>query len=287
MISLVVATVSRVDELDRLLNSLEKQSLSNFEVIVVDQNQDDRLLPILKRHANLQTVHLRSPLGASRARNVGIRAVQGDIIAIPDDDCWYAEELLASVDEWLASHPDFDVLFTGMRNQYGQLMLPKLPPPPGPCTRERIWDCSVVWSGFFRRSVVEAIGEFDETLGPGSDTIVKACEDSDYCIRPLDFGFKVWFEPSLAVYHPDLQATERLRRNIYPYAIAQGYIARRHGFSRYYIMTQVVRSLAGAAAALAKADLTRTGLYLLRAAGQFQGYFWAARDIRHSSTRSR
>src|SRR3974377_1957806 len=47
-ISLIVATVSRVNQLDILLNSLNRQTYLDFEVLVVDQNPDDRLLPVLQ-----------------------------------------------------------------------------------------------------------------------------------------------------------------------------------------------------------------------------------------------
>jgi glycosyltransferase involved in cell wall biosynthesis len=99
MISLLVATLGRVDELNRLLASLENQD-AGFEVLVVDQNPDDRLAPVLAAHSRLAARHLRSERGLSRARNVGLRAAQGDLIAIPDDDCWYPAGLLARVEEW-------------------------------------------------------------------------------------------------------------------------------------------------------------------------------------------
>ena|SRR5208337_53067 len=101
MISLVVATVDRVAELERLFVSLDAQSYRDFEVIVVDQNPDDRLLPVLQQHTDLAILHLRSGRGLSHARNVGLLAAQGDILAVPDDDCWYPEQLLHCVSTWL------------------------------------------------------------------------------------------------------------------------------------------------------------------------------------------
>jgi GT2 family glycosyltransferase len=48
-ISLVVATLGRTVQLDRLFESLARQDFTDFEVIVVDQNPDDRLEYLFKR----------------------------------------------------------------------------------------------------------------------------------------------------------------------------------------------------------------------------------------------
>lgn len=91
-ISLVLATVGRTDELSVALDSIALQSEHPAEVIVVDQNGDDRLVPIVQRarEQGLVIHHLHSqPPALSRARNVGLNAAVGDVVAFPDDDCWY------------------------------------------------------------------------------------------------------------------------------------------------------------------------------------------------------
>lgn len=66
-------TVDRTTELDRLFAAFAAQTF--HEVIVVDQNTDDR------------------PANLSSARNVGIGGAEGEWIGFPDDDCWYGELL--------------------------------------------------------------------------------------------------------------------------------------------------------------------------------------------------
>ncbi len=46
--SLIVATISRTDELKRLLESFSRQEFSDYEVILVDQNDDDRLQAVIE-----------------------------------------------------------------------------------------------------------------------------------------------------------------------------------------------------------------------------------------------
>src|ERR1039457_7675625 len=104
MISLIVATVNRVNELERLLDSLDSQTYKDFEIIVVDQNPDDRLVSIFQRHQSLSIHHLRSARGLSRARNVGLPDAKGEIIGFPDDDCWYPQQLLAHIKQAFNVH---------------------------------------------------------------------------------------------------------------------------------------------------------------------------------------
>lgn len=133
MISLLVATINRTVELERFLASLDTQTYRNFEVIVIDQNPDDRLVPVLCRHAGLAISHLRSGRGLSKARNVGLRATKGEIIAIPDDDCWYPPQLLSTVAAWFASRSQTDLLLGITRNADGVAMVPRFAPRSGPC----------------------------------------------------------------------------------------------------------------------------------------------------------
>src|SRR5262245_47248397 len=106
---LVLATVGRKDELLRLLDSLEAQSHRSFRLIVVDQNEDERLLTLLDMYADAMTcVRLTSERGLSRARNVSLRAVTADVVAFADDDCWYPVDLLARVGAMLDANPSWD-----------------------------------------------------------------------------------------------------------------------------------------------------------------------------------
>src|SRR5215218_759571 len=105
--SLVLATVGRTDELRRFLAHLDTQTHREFELVVVDQNKDERLKPILEPYrGKFPILHLPSEQGLSRARNVGIEHARGDVIGFPDDDCWYPPDLLAYIATFLERHPE-------------------------------------------------------------------------------------------------------------------------------------------------------------------------------------
>ncbi|HLI62698.1 MAG TPA: glycosyltransferase family 2 protein [Terriglobales bacterium] len=281
-VSLVVATVNRVAELERLLASLDAQTCKCFEVIVVDQNPDDRLAPVLQRHPGLAIRHLRCEVGLSRARNAALPEAKGDVIAFPDDDCWYPPQLVADVVGWFAAHPDDSVLFTGVRDPQGRSMASRLAPRRcGPCTRKNVLNCVVSYNAFLRRQVTEVVGRFDERIGVGSVSRYQSGEDLDYFLRPLAHNLRMWYEPRFSVYHPDLNSRERFRRTAYPYALGVGYVLREHGYSVGYLSGLVLRALARVVVTLCQGDLPRAYAYLLRSLGEARGYFFGAQELAH------
>jgi glycosyltransferase involved in cell wall biosynthesis len=280
MVSLIAATVNRVAELERLLASLDRQSYRDFEVIVVDQNDDDRLVPVLGKHAGLTIRHLRSGRGLSRARNVALPHAKGDIIAFPDDDCWYPDDLLAAVTDWFQAHPDFGGLFTILRDAENRPVGPKWPSGSRSCNKKDVWHCGISPDAFFRRQVTDAVGFFDERLGIGAATPYQSGEDLDYFLRPLALGFKLWYEPGLPVHHPSFHSVPRLLARSYSYSLGGAYVLRLHGFSWLYFAGLVVRSLGGAVVSLGKGNVRVAYAYLLRTAGQLRGYILGSRDLR-------
>ena len=279
MVSLIVATVNRVAELERLLASLDQQSYADFEVIVIDQNGDDRLVPVLAAHRDLRVRHLRSESGAGRARNVGLRVATGAIIAFPDDDCWYPPTLLESIVGWLAQHRQIDAVFTTVRDAENQPVGPRWPAQGCTISKANCWNTAIFVNAFLRCSVIDAVGLFREDIGVGASTPYQSGEESDFFLRALALGFAMQYQPSYVVHHPNLHSPERLRRTAYSYALGCGYVLRLHGYSLPEFGNFLARSLGGAVVNLAQANMVVAYTYLLRAAGQFRGYFWGSRDL--------
>jgi len=98
MISLVTATLGRVDEVRILLASLQAQTYKDFELILVDQNDHRDLEKLISGFKSINIVYVRSDVkGLSHNRNVGLQYSQGEIIGFPDDDCFYDDNLLKEV----------------------------------------------------------------------------------------------------------------------------------------------------------------------------------------------
>ncbi len=84
--SIVVSTTDRALPLRTLLRSLEHQTYSQFEVLVVVGPTHDGTLDVLAEYASRVRV-LRCPTAnLSRSRNIGVRDARGEIVAFIDDD---------------------------------------------------------------------------------------------------------------------------------------------------------------------------------------------------------
>jgi len=272
MMSLVVATWDRVGELERLLASLDRQTYRDIEVIVVDQNSDERLDSVLRSHPALKIRRLRSERGVSKARNLGLHMAEGDIVAFPDDDCWYPPELLQAVKDWFEQHPQYAVLLTAMRDDRGRSMAPKFGFRGGKCTKRTILQCAMMTNAFLRTEAAQAVRSFREDIGPGTSSPYQSGEDLEYLIRAVRSGLPVWYEPALSVFHPYIGDRGRLLRTTYAYALGVGFVLRLHDYSWAVLVGCVARSLCRAAIQLCKSDREGARIYALRAKGQFRGY---------------
>jgi glycosyltransferase involved in cell wall biosynthesis len=91
MISVVIPTYNRKDELPLLLDALDKEVFprDKFEVIVVDDGSTDGTKEFLKSYSplyNITTIFHRENLGSAVSRNDGIKAAKKEIILLLDDD---------------------------------------------------------------------------------------------------------------------------------------------------------------------------------------------------------
>jgi glycosyltransferase involved in cell wall biosynthesis len=273
--SLIVGTVGRTTELSRFLGSIDAQSFKDLELIVVDQNPDDRLIPVLREfETRFRILHMRSRLGLSRSRNVGLQAVSGDIVAFPDDDCWYAPDVLDSVYRQLAAAPQWDGITGRCTDEEGRSSMGRFDKHAGALGFLNVWRRCTSFTIFLRRHVVESVGLFDETLGLGSGTRWGAAEEMDYMIRSVRRGFEVHYDPQLVVYHRVTgTASEKTagHRQLY-YGMGIGRVMRLHAYPLWFVAWFLIRPLGGAVIALFNIQPLRAGLHLNTLYGRLVGW---------------
>jgi glycosyltransferase involved in cell wall biosynthesis len=111
VVSVVIPTYNRANDLKRALNSVQAQTFTNWEVLVVDNYSEDNTDEIIASfndpRIKLFKIHNNGVIAASR--NMGIREARGEYIAFLDsDDWWMSDKLRLSVD---AMNAGFDVVY--------------------------------------------------------------------------------------------------------------------------------------------------------------------------------
>lgn len=232
--SLVLATVDRTIEVDQFLASLASQVIGDTELIVVDQNEDDRLVPILARWSprlnDTKVLHLRTERGLSRARNVGLRHCSGEIVAFPDDDCSYPPDTLANVDEWFRNHSGYDILSLGSRDQSGVPSGNKWYADICDLAPLNIFRTSQSYTYFVKTADWVQSLWFDEELGIGSKTRFGSGEDTDFLLTAMKRGMRGRFVGRWHVVHPckDVQNGGITEERFYSYGLGMGRVQGKH-----------------------------------------------------------
>ncbi len=109
-ISVIVPVYNEEINIAVCLSSIYDSTYSNFEVIVVDDNSNDRTLSIVNRFP-CSIIKLEKNAGQARARNVGVQASRGDILIFLDADIAIEKNTLALMVESLQNRPDVSALF--------------------------------------------------------------------------------------------------------------------------------------------------------------------------------
>jgi glycosyltransferase involved in cell wall biosynthesis len=274
-LSLVVCTIGRVHELQRLLSSLEEQSFQSFEVVLVDQNPDDYLANIIAAYSSkLSLKQLRSQPGLSKARNVGLRSAKGAVVGFPDDDCWYGATTAAHVMRFFAKEPHFDVLLGRTVDEDGVETVSPFRRSSGPGTRSNVWRSGNSNTLFARSETARQLG-FDEALGVGAATPFKSGEESDFLLRALAAGKRIYFDHDLLIHHAAVHAEseaahlERARS----YSTGFGYVLRKHDYGAGYLFYRAARSLGSSMVSAAMLDLAAARYKSAWTMGTLRGYF--------------
>jgi GT2 family glycosyltransferase len=276
MFSLILCTYGSALHLERFLESLRDQSGESFELIVVDQNPDDRLDGLLRHYAALFDLrHIRAAPGLSSARNAGIRAARGDIFAFPDDDCWYPAGHLTLV-RFLLNDPKSDGLTCRCTDEQGNLAAGGEDRRAGTLNKWNVWNRGVSATLFLKRGVIARVGFFDEDLGLGARSSFQSGEETDYLLRSIGRGMTLRYEPSLSVYHP-LPPPSRQAGAVqksWQYGLGMGRVLAKHDYSPLQVGWFLVVPFLGAIRALCTGDVALARVRATRALARYHGWRW-------------
>ena len=197
-----------------------------------------------------------------------------DIVAFPDDDCWYPPDLLERVAAFLVAHPGWDGLCGRSVDDAGAASAGRPDRDAGPMTLFNLWRRVASYVLFLRRSLVETTGAFDETLGVGASSPWRAGEDLDYVARSLRAGLSVYYDPGFTVFHE--QRRERVAepnpRQGYEYGGGFGRALRANGLPGWFGAYQCARPFLAAGASLVAGRPGRARFYWAVGRGRLRGW---------------
>lgn len=271
--SLIVATIARTDELRRLLLSLTQQEFSDYEVILVDQNDDDRIQNVIEEFADrLSLIRISSLKGACRARNTGLPKASGEIIAFPDDDCWYSPGLLKDIDGWFRDNRSYSILAVGAVDEAGV-----------PSGNRWLQDCcdlhpinifrTTFCSSLFLRREALRNSLFDEGIGPGSSTMFGCGDETDLVLNIMNNGFRGRFDRTWHIGHPrrDMLSDGVSNGRALTYGSGMGHVLRKHSLFALWLGLLTYDVLRGFVVAV-RWRLSAASLCFAHAWGLVQGF---------------
>lgn len=212
-VGIVISNYNGWQDTVQCLESLDKQTYRDFEIILLDDASTNDSVEQLRPHLPANTVFLpqQANIGFAAANNVGIRRaladgcnwvllLNNDTVAAPD----FLETLLRETPEGAVSCPKMlfldppdEIWFAGgeLDRATGRVKHLGGHEKDGPAFAEKkqvsfITFCCVL----LPRNVIERVGFLDETL-------FMYCEDVDYCIRLADAGVPLWFLPDAKIWH--------------------------------------------------------------------------------------
>ncbi len=196
-VSVVVCSYNGAPTLEGCLRALKKQSYPDFEIVVVDDGSRDNTQEILSQFPEVRNIRQEN-MGLSVARNTGIDAAEGDVVAFTDSDCMPDEDWLYYLMRVLLEEGTAAVggpNISPPAHQWVQAAVAAAPGSPSHILfddrrAEHVPGCNMA----FWKWALRAVGGFDPVYR-------KAGDDVDVCWKLLDRGWEIAFSPSAVVWH--------------------------------------------------------------------------------------
>jgi glycosyltransferase involved in cell wall biosynthesis len=182
--------------LDDAIRSVQAQTYKNIEVIVVNNGSTDNSMEVLRKYGSSVVVIDQNNMGQAGARNSGLSAAKGSLIAFLDADDYWKEDKLEKQSRLIDSKNE--LVYSGLtrfRDQSLMIDSSVIPSYSGDCQDYFISlpAASVVLSGestsIFTRSLLEKVGGFDPELNSAAGwDFFRRCSkftDFDFVPEPL------------------------------------------------------------------------------------------------------
>ena len=180
-ISVVIPAYNAERTILETIKSVQQQTFSDFEIIVINDGSEDKTLELLSQVEEPRlSIYSYNNSGLSTARNRGISHSKGEYIAFLDaDDLWEPDKLEAQLAA-LQNQPEAGVAYswTNFMDEKGESFQAAEPVWFEGNVYTHLLDYNFIACGsnpLIRKKAIESVGEFDSTL--------RSCEDWDFWLR--------------------------------------------------------------------------------------------------------
>lgn len=177
LVSIVLPTYNRADLLEDVVANIQRQTLTDWELILVDDGSTDHTAQVLERIAaaepRVRPVRHAHNQRLPAALNTGFREARGRFLTWTSDDNAYDPDALETLWQHLERNPDAGLAYAGYRVMDPDGTLRKVVdarPPQQLVVRNVVGACFL-----YRREVLDAVGPYAEDLF--------LSEDYDYWLR--------------------------------------------------------------------------------------------------------
>ncbi len=260
--SVIVAARNNASTLPACLEALRAQDHPHVEVILVDDGSTDTTAAIGDAHG--VRVIRTPPVGASVARNLGIDAARGEIVAFTDGDCVAAPGWVRALVDGLGQSGATGVggrqinVFTAGREASAEAFQAffRVASIVSDYTRgddrPRVVQHNPSCCSAYRIDAVRASGGFSPDFWPG--------EDVDLDLRLAARGATFYYVPSALVHHHRPGTLAWFRRMMRRYGAAERRLVWRHGRRRAIDHLPMLTAAGVAAQALLLVPATRAAV---------------------------
>ena len=201
--SLIIPVYNRPNEIDELLDSLTRQTFTNFEVLIIEDGSQEPCKQVVDNYTDKLkiTYYFKENAGQGFARNYGFEKATGDYFIVFDSDCLIPSNYLETVDKAVETNkwdafggPDKEhKSFTVIQKAISYSMT-------SPFTTGGIRGNKNHTGSFHPRSFNMGISKevYAKTKGY---KITRMGEDIEFSIRIIENGFNVGLIPEAFVYH--------------------------------------------------------------------------------------
>ncbi|MDT8315772.1 glycosyltransferase [Roseomonas mucosa] len=240
-ISVVVNTYNRAKYLENTLIGLQGLDWDKLEVVVVNGPSNDGTSQILDRWSDSIKIASCPEINLSMSRNIGINVAQGEIIAFIDDDAvphpkWlkaiashYCSKKVAAVGGYTIDNSGrtFQARKT-ICDRFGNAYSVPDYFNERPLNQEKspYYPSLLGTNSTFRKQALVEIGGFDHVFAYFLD-------ETDVCLRLVDAGYSVIYEPNALIFHQyapsHLRNGRKIPRSLRPSSRSKAYFILKHG----------------------------------------------------------